>query len=186
MTTSERERLARKVKVKTTTIQHPEYAYRLPEVDVYELAGLLDAMKFHENNGTVDLPQLADELHLGVDGLFPLTEVLDMMHFTCISNGALEYLPAGRRFASANILERKHLFAEHLLEYIPLARHIREVLDNKTSHRAARSFFLEELEEFLSRAEAERLLRIIIDWGRYAEIFSYNYDTDVLSLENPQ
>lgn len=185
MTTSERERLSR-TKVKTKTIQHPEYAYRLPEVDVYELAALLDAMKFHETNGTVDLPQLADELHLGVDSLFPLTEVLDMMHFTRITDGALAYLSAGRKFASADILERKHLFAEHLLEHIPLARHIREVLDNKNSHRAPRAFFLDELQEFLSRSEAERLLRIIIDWGRYAEIFAYNYDTDILSLENPQ
>ncbi|MBP9728889.1 MAG: nitrate/sulfonate/bicarbonate ABC transporter ATP-binding protein [Gammaproteobacteria bacterium] len=187
MTTSERERLARaKTKTKMQPIKHSEYAYRLPEVDIYELAGLLDAMKFHEKDGKVNLPQLADELHLGVDGLFPLTEVLDMLHFTRISQGALEYLPAGRAFASADILERKRLFAEHLLATIPLAKHIREVLDTRPSHRVPRSLFLEELEVFLSKSEAERLLRIMIDWGRYAEIFAYNYDTDTLSLENPQ
>ncbi len=186
MTTSERERLAGKSLEKALDISHNEYAYRLPDVDVYELAGLLDAMKFHEKDGKVNLPQLAEELHLGVDDLFPLTEVLDMLHFTRISHGDLEYLPAGRAFASADILNRKHLFAQHLLDYIPLAKHIRDTLDARPSHRAARSLFLEELQAFLSRSEAERLLRIIIDWGRYAEIFAYHYDTDMLSLENPQ
>ena len=60
------------------------------------------------------------------------------------------------------------------------------MLDTRPSHRAPRSLFLEELQAFLSKSEAERLLRIMIDWGRYAEIFAYAYDTDMLSLENPQ
>ena len=28
------------------------------------------------------------------------------------------------------------------------------------------------------------MLDTIIDWGRYAEIFAYDYDSEVLSLEN--
>ena len=31
------------------------------------------------------------------------------------------------------------------------------------------------IEEKLSKIEADRVLRIIIDWARYAEIFAYNY-----------
>ena len=34
--------------------------------------------------------------------------------------------------------------------------------------------------------EAHRNLSIIIDWGRYAELFAYNTQSDILSLENPQ
>lgn len=186
MTTSEREKLT-KTKTRTkATIQHPEYAYRLPEVSVSELTGLLETMVSHETKGKIHLSELADELHLDVDSLFPLTEVLDMMRFTKISNGDLILLTAGKEFAAADILERKHLFAKHLLEYIPLAKHIREVLDGKSNHRASKSLFLDELVEFLSEEEAERLLRIIIDWGRYAEIFAYDYDAGILSLENPQ
>ena len=72
-----------------------------------------------------------------------------------------------------------------MLQYIPLAHHIREVLDARSNHRVTKNVFLEELEDFLSEEESERLLRIIIDWGRYAEIFAYDYDAGVLSLENP-
>ena len=184
MTISEREKLS-KSRTKLT-VKHPEYAYRLPEVSVSELIGLLEAMEDHELEGKIDLPQLADELHLDVNNLFPLTEILDMLHFTTISNGYLLRLEDGKKFAAAGILERKHLFAKHLLEYIPLAHHIREILDTKPNHRASKSLFLDELQEFLSEEESERLLRIIIDWGRYAEIFAYDYDAGILSLENPQ
>jgi NitT/TauT family transport system ATP-binding protein len=30
------------------------------------------------------------------------------------------------------------------------------------------------------------VLATVIDWGRYAELFAYDYNTGILSLENPQ
>jgi len=186
MTTSERERIHKsKTKAKTTALKHPEFAYRLPEVDISELTGLLETMQSHESNNKIDLPELADALHLDVDDIFPLTETLDMLRFAKISEGALILLPAGREFSEADILQRKNLFAKHFLTYIPLAQHIQERLNAKASHRISKNLFLEELLEFMSEEEAEKQLRIIIDWGRYAEIFAYNLDAETLSLENP-
>jgi NitT/TauT family transport system ATP-binding protein len=186
LTMSERERL---IKAKTRAradLKHPEYAYRLPEVDVSELMGLLETMESRESEGRIDLPELAEALHLDLSHLFPLTEVLDMLQFAKIADGDILFLEAGRQLIAADILKRKQLFAKHLLEYIPLAKHIREVLDNSYSQRISEKEFLEELETFLSDDEAHKLLRTIIDWGRYAEIFAYDYDTGIFSLENPQ
>lgn len=193
MTTSERERLLKaKVRAKTRETldveeeqQHPEYAYRLPEVSVSELTGLLETLESHEYQGKIDLPELAEALHLDINNLFPLTEILDMLRFAKISSGELLLLETGKHFAAADILERKQLFAKQLLKYIPLARHIREVLDEKPNHTASKAQFLEELTAFLSEEEAERLLRILIDWGRYAEIFAYDSNTETFNLENP-
>jgi NitT/TauT family transport system ATP-binding protein len=36
----------------------------------------------------------------------------------------------------------------------------------------------------LSEEEAERVLDTVINWGRHAEIFAYDDDDRVLSLEN--
>ncbi|HEV2523840.1 MAG TPA: nitrate/sulfonate/bicarbonate ABC transporter ATP-binding protein [Gammaproteobacteria bacterium] len=185
MTISEREKLSKAKARPKTAFKHPEYAYRLPDVGVSELIGLLETMEEHENEGMVNLPQLGEELHLDVNDLFPLTDVLDMLCFAKISEGNIHILEAGKQFAAADILQRKHMFAKHLLQYIPLAHHIREVLDARSNHRVTKNVFLDELEDFLSEEESERLLRIIIDWGRYAEIFAYDYDAGVLSLENP-
>ena len=79
----------------------------------------------------------------------------------------------------------EQLFAQRLLEKIPLARYIRRILDEKVGHRVSEERFLTKLEDYLSEDESERVLRTMIDWGRYAEIFAYDFKTGFLSLENP-
>lgn len=184
MTIKEQDRLS-KGRATKASIAHSEYALRLPEVSVPELTGLLETMGSQEVDGKIDLPELADELHLDVDNLFPLTEALDILRFAKISTGDIILLEAGKIFAEADIQLRKQIFAKHLLKYIPFARHIRAVLDEKPNNRVSEKVFLEELEDFLNEDEALKLLRILIDWGRYAEVFAYDYDTGSLSLENP-
>lgn len=159
--------------------------YRLPDVDISELTGLLETLDEPEHQGRMDLPELADYLHMNIDDLFALTEVLEVLRFAYISKGDIELSPAGKIFANADILERKKIFAAHLLKYVPIARHIRRVLDERPGHHATKQRFLNELEDYLSEDEAERVLRVAIDWGRYAEIFAYDDNTGMLSLENP-
>jgi NitT/TauT family transport system ATP-binding protein len=193
MTKSERSRIA---KAKAQALlqaaheeeptEHPEYAYRLPVVDISELIGLVEAMEDHEVDGVINLPVLAESLHLDVNNVFPLTEMLDMMRFAKISEGEIAFTDAGKKFANSNIQERKQIFAQHLLQYIPLAQHIRHILDREPSHRTPESTFLNELQNYFSEEESERILRTIIDLGRYAEILAYDYDSGELSLENPQ
>jgi NitT/TauT family transport system ATP-binding protein len=133
----------------------------------------------------MDLPEVAGYLNLNIDDLFPITEVLEILGFATVSQGDIELTRAGYEFANADILERKKVFARQLLKYVPLAQRILRVLDERPGHRARKERFLNELEDYLSEQEAERVLRIIIDWGRYAEIFAYDHNTGVLSLENP-
>ena len=164
-----------------------DIGYRLPDADISELSGLLETLDEPEHQGHISLPELTESLHLNVDDLFPLTEVLDILGFAYISKGELILTEAGRLFSNADILERKKIFAAHLLRYVPLARHIRQVLEERLAagQRASKDRFLNELEDSLSEKEAERVLRTVIDWGRYAELFAYANNTRMLSLENP-
>ena len=82
-------------------------------------------------------------------------------------------------------MERKKIFAAHLINYVPLARHIRRVLDERSDHKEQEGFFINELEDYLTEQAAEETLKVVIDWGRYAEIFAYDFNTGILSLENP-
>lgn len=161
--------------------------YRLPDVQISEITGLLDMLVQPEHHDKkVDLPLVADELHLDVDDLFPITEALEILRFAQISTGDIELNAAGKAFAEADILERKKIFAKHLLNYVPLARYIRRVLDERPEHFASQERFLAELEDYLSEGAAKEVLKVVIDWGRYAEIFAYDYNTGTLSLENPR
>ena len=47
------------------------------------------------------------------------------------------------------------------------------------------SDLLSVLQDQLSEVASRRVLRTIVDWGRYAELFAYNVNSGVLSLEDP-
>ena len=157
--------------------------YRLPDVEPSELSGLIETMRVFENK--IDLPELADELMMNVDDLFPILETLEILGFAQVLDGDIHLTELGKQFSEADLQERKQLFAVRLLEKVPLARYICRVLDEKIGHRVSEERFLSKLEDFLSEKEADRVLHTMIDWGRYAELFAYDFNTGILSLENP-
>jgi NitT/TauT family transport system ATP-binding protein len=166
---------------------HPpiDLGYRLPDANTAEITGLLETLNAPENNGTMDLPDVADILMLDIDELFPLTELLEILQFAKVSKGDITITEAGKAFVEADILERKKIFLQHLKRYVPLARYIFDQLTRHPRHRALEENFLSLLEDYLTEKEAARVLQTVIEWGRYAELFAYDYNAGVLSLENP-
>jgi NitT/TauT family transport system ATP-binding protein len=74
------------------------------------------------------------------------------------------------------------LFAHHLLAYVPLAAHIRQVLDARPDHRAPFSRFREELEDHMGAEQAEATLHAVLAWARYAEAFTCDAAEGVFDL----
>ncbi|HEX4045311.1 MAG TPA: nitrate/sulfonate/bicarbonate ABC transporter ATP-binding protein [Gammaproteobacteria bacterium] len=162
-----------------------DLGYRLPEASISEAIGLLETLNEPEHQGKMDLPDLAEISMLNIDDLFPLTELLEILRFAKVSKGDITLTEDGKAFVEADILERKKIFSVQLKKYVPLARYIYDQLIRHPRHRALEEHFLSLLEDYLSEVEAERVLRTVIEWGRYAELFAYDYNSGVLSLENP-
>jgi NitT/TauT family transport system ATP-binding protein len=158
----------------------------LPLVSTNSLAGILEEIAGPPYNGQADLPHLADSLQLEVDDLFPLGETLQLLHLAEFAEGDIKLTPAGKRFVDMDVDQRKRLFGDQLLADIPLAAHIKRVLDERPSHRAPATRFREELEDYMSEDYAERTLRAIINLGRYGELFAYDENAQAFSYENPQ
>jgi NitT/TauT family transport system ATP-binding protein len=157
----------------------------MPHVSSNLLSGLMEKVAEPPNNGKADLPQIASELRMEIDELFPVAETLQMMRFAEVAGGDITLTAAGQEFSSAELDQRKKIFARQLLNYVPLATHVRRVLDERPSHNARRTRFSDELEDFMSEEAAEQTLRAIVSWGRYAEVFAYDDEHAMFSLENP-
>jgi NitT/TauT family transport system ATP-binding protein len=157
----------------------------LTHLSTNTLAGMIEAVLAPPNNGKAELPDLASELQLEADELLPIAETLQLMRFAEIDGRLIRLTPAGRRYANADVDERKQLFAQHLLTYVPLAAHIRRVLDDRAAHQAPARRFRDELEDFMSEVYAEETLDAVITWGRYAEVFAFHEEVDQFSLEDP-
>lgn len=156
----------------------------LPQVSTNLMAGLIETLAAAPYHGRADMPEIARTLHLEVDDLFPIAEVLQYLRFADMREGDLILTPQGRVFAERGTQERKMMFADHLLQNVPLAGQIKKVLNERPGHRAPRVRFEQELEDFLSDGAAEETLDAVIDWGRYGEVFSYNDQTEIFSLED--
>ena len=157
----------------------------LPRISSNLLSGLLERLAAAPYDGKADLPVLASSLQMEVDDLFPVAESLQMLRFVDIEGGDIRLTDAGSQFVGAETDIRKQLFARHLLTYVPLAGHIRKVLDERANHTAPRSRFFDELEDHMTPDAADRTLRAVISWGRYGETFAYDDHNQTFSLENP-
>jgi NitT/TauT family transport system ATP-binding protein len=157
----------------------------LPRVSTNVLSGLIETVAGQPYNGHADLPAIASALHMEIDDLFPAAEALQILRFAEFVAGDLKLTPAGEKFANAEPGERKRAFARHLLNHVPLAAHIRKILDDRSSHFAPRSRFSDQLEDSMSEADAEATLRAITSWSRYAELFAYDDKTGRFTLDNP-
>jgi len=157
----------------------------LPRVSTNLLSGLMEAVAAPPYNGHADLPPLAASLQLEIDDLFPIAETLQLLRFAELAEGDIQLTPAGKRFAESEVDARKQLFAQQLATYVPLAGHIRRVLDERAGHKAPARRFRDELEDHMSEDYADQTVRAVISWARYAEYFAYDEESDLFTLDNP-
>src|SRR6516225_2918098 len=157
----------------------------LDHVSSNVLSGLIETLAGPPYNGHADLPVLAGQLQLEADEILHLGEALQLLRFAQLSEGDLVLTEAGRRFAHLETDARKRMFSEHLLTYVPVMGLIRRVLDERPSHTAPAARFRNELEDYMSEDYADETLKTIVSWGRYAELFAYDEQSETFSLENP-
>jgi NitT/TauT family transport system ATP-binding protein len=144
------------------------------------MAGLLELL--NDRGGKEDLYHLAEELLMEVDDLFPIVEEAVLLGFAKSHEGDVEITAAGKAFAEADIAMRKRLFREAALANVVLLQQIRSALEKKSDGTIPLEFFRDILDEHLPEEEVEREIKTVLGWGRYAEIFTYDSETDRLLL----
>jgi NitT/TauT family transport system ATP-binding protein len=149
------------------------------------LAGLIEALAAPPYDGKADLPDIAGDLQLEIDELFPIAEAIQMLRLGDLEGGDLKLTHMGKLFADSDTNGRKAIFSRTLLNNVPFAAHIRHVLDERANHTAPRRRFIDELEDRMTEDAADETLRAVTSWGRFAELFSYDAESETFSLENP-
>lgn len=157
----------------------------LSHVSPNQISGLIEALSAAPYNGKADLPDIAYEQELEVDELFPVAEAMQLLRLAEVEGGDIKLTHMGRRFADSELNERKEIFSRALQNHVPLAAHIRKVLDERVSHSAPKTRFLDELEDHMPEDAAEETLKTVVSWARFGELFSYDDDAAAFSLENP-
>ena len=156
--------------------------YRLPDTDIGLIEGVLDLVGDAPFHGRADLPKLSEETELPDEKLFPAFESLGLLGLAYVEKGDLLLTPLGLRYANAEQAERQEIFGQQLLARVPLAAHIKRLLDAEPNGALTEKPVLDLLEEYLKEDEAKRVLEVAIEWGRYGEVYEYDFHTGRLML----
>lgn len=162
------------------TPSQPAKYQSLPQVRVGSIAGLLELL---EDIKDKDIYRLGQELQLEVDDILPIVEAAKLLDFVTIQEGDINLTSIGRNFIAGNIDERKQVVKDQLLSGIRLIQQIYRLCQAKRNQRFPEELILDILEAHFSAQEAKRQLETAIDWGRYAELYSYDEPSGQIFLE---
>jgi NitT/TauT family transport system ATP-binding protein len=156
--------------------------YRLPETDISRIESVLELVAAAPFSGRADLPQLAEETELPDEELFPTCDALAMLDLAVVEKGDIALTALGMRYAAADQALRQELFGQQLLKHVPLAARIRAQLVQADDGSVPEEPILALLEQMLKADKAKRTLEIAVEWGRYGEIYEYDFHTGRLTL----
>jgi len=156
----------------------------LPHVAIGDVTGLVELV--HAKGDREDLYQIGRHLNLEVDDLLPVVEAADLLDMADTQEGDLVLTEAGKRFAEAGVLEEKKVFRDQALAHVVLLRKIVHALEAAPGHTLPGEHFLSILKTHFGTEEAQAQLDTAINWGRYAELFTFQDNRGVFRLEEPE
>jgi len=146
----------------------------LPAVRIGSVAGLLN---FIDEDGT-DIYRLGQSLQLDVDEIYPIIEAADLIGLVDVQEGDVLVNDRGAEFIKSSINQRKALVRENVLKeegswLIPQIYHL--LGQSRRSNRIPQELIFDTvLLKHFTPQEARKQLEIAIEWGRYAELFTYD------------
>ena len=158
---------------------YPGQMTKLPAARINGMAGLLE--KVNEESGRTDLYRLTQDLQLELDDVLPVVEAAELLGFATVDQGDIVLTPLGQTYADASILARKEIMSGRVLR-LPVIGWIYETLQADDDGRVAEEYFAEKLRSDFGEYAGEQL-DTAINWGRYAELFEFDDNTDELYFQ---
>jgi NitT/TauT family transport system ATP-binding protein len=155
-------------------------AQMLPHSRPGGVGGLLELL--NDRGGEEDTYHIAEDLLLEIDDLLPILDAATLLGFAETNEGDVRITAQGRAYAEADIPTRKVLFRDAALAHASLLQQMHSALEKKSNHTMPLEFFRDLLDERFAQVEVDRQIETALLWGRYAEIFTYDPDTDQLHL----
>ena len=155
---------------------------RLPEAEIARMESILELLADEPFMGRADLPKLAEESEFSDEELLAVSSALTLLGFAHLEHGDIILNPLGEQYIHADNPERKAMFGRQLLENVPLIAYIRQGLVQDPSGDLHEDLFLRLLRFTLNEADAISALRVAIEWGRYGELFEYDFNTGILNM----
>lgn len=154
--------------------------HTLPEIGISQILGLVELLL--GKGGREDIYKLAGELSMELGETLTVIKAAELLGLVHTPGGDVVVEDFGAKVIDGSIAERKDLIRERL-EQLPVFKSVREFLKREEDAEVTREEVLEKLAELIPNEDAESSFSTIVNWGRYAELFGYNDDTQTFYLD---
>ena len=153
----------------------------LPDVEISEILGFLEVLK--SKGGKADIYHLAGELNMEFGDTLNVVRAAELLGFVHTPGGDVVLEEVGIQVTKAKMNTKKSMIKDQI-KAIPVFQSLLSFLQGMENHEAEKDMILEKLAELLPNENAEESFSKLVDWGRYAEIFGYNDDTEMFYLDS--
>jgi NitT/TauT family transport system ATP-binding protein len=156
----------------------------LPDAQIGEISGLLEVLD--DRNGKEDAFRLASDLGREYAAMLNVIKAAELLELVDTPGRDVVLTKAGKNYLGLDPAERKEAFKKSLFN-LNLFRFIINALD-KRQHRFDADVLREELAVQLPFEDTEKLFNTLVNWGRNADLFDYDSDTNELyrDVEEPK
>ncbi len=152
----------------------------LPQIGISEILGLVELLK--SKGGREDIYKLAAELQMEFGETLTVIRGAELLGLVHTPGGDVVVEPLGETVSRSRINDRKALIKKQLVKigvFASLCQFLREQDDSQ----ATRDQLLEKLADILPNENCEQTFTTVVNWGRYAELFGYNDDSETFYLD---
>jgi NitT/TauT family transport system ATP-binding protein len=153
----------------------------IPTVSLAATIGLLEVL---ENEGAMELFDLARQVDLEFTQLLLVVKAAELLGWVSTPGQRVEMTVEGGKFLAADINTRKQLLNARLRE-IFVFNLIIQMLKQSENGEMQDEIILGELALHFPHERPQRILRTVVAWARYAELFKYSSTRKVLYGMNP-
>ncbi len=152
----------------------------LLEHAVSRIIGLLQAVG--SAGGEEDVARLSMDFDEELDEIQPTLEAAEALGLAVVEDGRIRLTPEGKALLASKIRRRKTLFRERVLS-IPLFQDLYRALASAPEGHLSKDEVLAYIAERTPGVPAEEVLKTVINWGRYAEILTYDTEGEEIRLK---
>jgi NitT/TauT family transport system ATP-binding protein len=153
--------------------------HRIESTGVGSLLGLMEILE--DMDKPVDIAKLDDSLDEERTTLMNLLDDAESLGLISVSNGDVIITDLGKKFLNSNVSDRKKILKESLRNVEPFNSII-----NYIKSSGFNEIQKEDLERFLEdnfpSGNNEDIMRVVLNWGRYAKLLNYDSDEGKLIL----
>lgn len=151
----------------------------LPPATVDQLVGATRVIS--HAGGRMNHVTLAKALHFSDTHTIGTVGFLSRLGLVDAIGSDVTLTDAGKKIASLGISARRRHFAERLA-HLPIVRQVLITLAERPERSLPRDQLLTALGAESCAADANKLFDHLVEWGRYAHLFVYDDQTEVISL----